>query len=184
MSDAHDDHEDDHEPLGSAGRTAVTAPVSELAAIRDEIAAENEQPEDDNLVRLQVPERPGWVVVCTTKGITYNRLLAWRKLPVVKKKGAPGGISELMSGAVIISEQCRSIIRNGTELVHQGEPVTFRDEAYREVFDAGDAVEAVLLTFKNDWHVIAAGNQMLAASGFGQLVGIEDDGDEASPTER
>lgn len=182
---------DEAEPgvLGSRAGAGSTPALSELDAIRDEIAAEDahaEQDEDKSLVRLEVPERPGWVIVCTTKGITYNKVLAWRRMPVVKDKNSPGGVSDLMSAAVILGEQCKSIIRNGNELVHEGAPVTFRDQPYRDIFDAGDAVEAVLKTFKNDWHAISASQRLMIEAGFGYMVGVvdEDAMSEASPTGR
>lgn len=138
---------------------APVAASSPLDALRAELGEEVTTAD----VVLEVPGRPGYAVRYGTT-IDYEELSAWRKR--AKDKSSPSGVDELRLAAIILANRCTGIIRQGTEVLVDGEPLTFARRELQELVDAGSAREAVIRLYGRDPHVMATAGEVLREAGY------------------
>lgn len=164
-------------PLGIVETPAddVTAPPrsSLLDALRDDLARET----DDDFVLLTVPARPAYTVRYSAK-VSYEQFGSWAKRSEDKSK--PNGMNLLRFGAIVLANCCRGILRDGEEILTDGQPLTFTSKALHELLGVDDNVQAVKAFYGNDAHVITSGTEVISEAGYGDQISQVD----ADPTRR
>lgn len=153
----------------------VTAPVrsTALEALRAELTAET----DDDLILLSVPSRKGYAVRFSAK-VPYEQYARWTKR--AEDRSMPGGVNLLRLAGIVLANTCRGIVRNGEDVVLDGEPVTFTSKALQEMLGSSDAVGTVAVFYGNDGHVISSGTEVINAAGYGESI----EQDTPDPTSR
>lgn len=163
--------------------TTPNAAVSELTdtllemagTLLDEVTAEltRRATADEFLVRLAVPTRPGYEVVCTT-AIPYEELVGMKRAAI--DPSIASGINEAALCAALMASYCVGMERQGQRIILGGEQFTFTSAGFLDMYRkaSGDphleAEQAVRLFFGadgSDGHVIFAGNRLLAEAGYG-----------------
>lgn len=148
--------------------------LTQLEQLRDELG---DIPEE--FIELEVPKRDGWFLRVGTK-IRYDQLMAWRKQATDKNV-----LNELRMGAYTLANKNTAIVRRGDELTDgDGKILTFRSRAFKDLIGAKDAVDAVVLLYGNDFHVLNAANRLLFEAGYAEGIGSAEDDDDEGPTER
>ncbi|HEX5782391.1 MAG TPA: hypothetical protein VFX80_10735, partial [Solirubrobacteraceae bacterium] len=144
------------------------APASPLEELRQEIKREVH---GDPIV-LEVPGRAGWSVRYRAD-VELPQLAAWRKKAA--DRAMPEGLDELKLCLTILANQCDALLKDGREVEDDdGQLVTFASAAFLELTGAGRAVEAVRRWYVIDGHVVAAAQEVMNASGYGEEAIRED----------
>jgi hypothetical protein len=148
-------------PLGIVDMdVAPVAPSTALASLRADFAAETEE----DVQTFPVKGRPGYEVRLSTR-IPYEDFAAWRKR--CEDKSMPGGLNELRFGCIVLANTCRGILRDGEEIVSDGEPLTFASPALHRLLGVERAVDAVRRFYGRDPNVNRAASAVLTAAGWG-----------------
>lgn len=162
--------DDDIDPdLAPVGRVELLDLIQEVEEeLRDEVPAREGT--------VKVPGRPGYEIRYSTEGIDYDTVTVWRKRSADDKK--PGGSNELTFGAIVIANACQAIVRNGEDLVLDGQVATFRSKRLIEILGAIKAVHAVKKLFGNDFELIAASWEILSDAGISRPDENGEDGED------
>lgn len=134
-----------------------------LDALRDEVTAELAE-----TTTLEIPGRPGYGVRFSLN-IDHPMLGLWRKK--AKDSQQPEGIDELKWACIILAAQAEAIVRNGDELVLDGEPVTFSSRPLLELLGAREAHQAVRKLYGRDAHIVNTAYVLLELAGYGTRPG-------------
>lgn len=146
----------------------AAAPASPLEELRQEIKREvTGEP-----VTLEVPGRAGWTVRYRAD-VEMPKLAAWRKKSA--DRSMPDGIDELKLCLTILADQCEALLKDGREVEDDdGGLLTFATPAFLELIGVGRSVEAVRKWYGVDGRVVAAAQEVMNASGYGEDAIRED----------
>lgn len=143
-------------------------PSNPLEALKQEIAKEV----TGDIVVLEVPKRPGWSIRYRCD-VQMPLLSRWRKQAA--DRTMPDGLDELKLCLTVLANQCDAILLNGREVEgNDRQLVTFASEEFLEMVGAGRAIDAVKAWYGVDGHVLAAAQEVLTESGFGEEATRED----------
>jgi hypothetical protein len=148
---------------------AETGAPTTLDALREELTAEV-VPQD---LVLPVPGRPGYEVRYSL-ALDGERVQKWRKASA--NRSMPDGVDELAFAQRLLASQMRAVIRDGEEILDQGEPVTVRTAALLEVLEAHRPVDGVRKLYGLDGHIISTATSVFREAGYGEdlVAGSED----------
>jgi hypothetical protein len=150
-------------PLGIVDMdVAPVAASTALDSLRADFAAET----DEDVVTFPVRSRrhkAKYEVRFSTR-IPYEDLAAWRKRS--EDKTMPNDLNETRLACIVLANTCRGIIRNGEEILTEGEPMTFASPAFHALVGADRAVDAVRRFYDRDPDVNRAAGEVLAAAGW------------------
>jgi hypothetical protein len=142
---------------------APAAPATALDELRSELTTAVESKDST----LAVPAREGYAVRYSTT-IAHEQLNSWRKR--ARDKSMPGELDELRWAAIVLANQCRAIVRKGTEVELDGSPATFAHPGFRSMLGAERAVDAVRSFYGRDADVITSALTVLRDAGYGDEV--------------
>ncbi len=153
--------------IDATGTNADPSPLDLLAqAVNAEVAAKD--------ITLAVPDRP-FRVRYTLAGLSPAKVQRWLKAHSVK-----GDLDTDAYNARVLAEQCAAIyLADGTEVLDDGEPVTFRSQALRTMTGESRAVEVVRVVYGGPekaygFSISQHANLLQERAGLGERA-VEDD---------
>lgn len=151
--------------IGAATEVPVLDEYEDTApgTMLDELRADLAQEIADEPVTIAIPGRPGIELKFST-ALDQHVLAKLRKAS--KDRSMPEGIDELGLACRILATQHAGLIRNGEEVLTEGEPLTVRTPALLDLVGASRPVEAVRALFGKDGHVLAAARRVLQGAGY------------------
>jgi hypothetical protein len=149
-------------------RARTDVPVNPLEALKQEIAKEV----TGDVIVLEVPKRPGWTVRYRCD-VEMPLLSRWRKAAADRQM--PDGLDELKLCLTVLANQCDALLLNGQEVEGGGgELLTFASKEFLDLVGVGRPIDAVKRWYGVDGHVLAAAQEVLTESGFGDEATRED----------
>jgi hypothetical protein len=141
------------------------ASASPLEQLKAAISGEVRLPS----ITLKVPERPG-VTVEYDVNVDDPVLTAWKKRSIYEDPR--DGINALKLATIVLASQSIAFYINGRQVTSGGQPLTFASqEVWAMVRPAAvSSPDAVARLFGVDAHVIATGEEVLRAAGYGGLI--------------
>lgn len=133
-----------------------------LAELRADLAKETVP-----TVTLPIPGRPGWEAEYRVD-VRGAQLDGWRKR--AQAAGKRGRLDPAIFAGILLAELNVGLHRQGKPIVLDGEPATFRSEAYLELLEVNGARPAVLKTYALEGQTDAAARAVLKAAGWGDDV--------------
>jgi hypothetical protein len=127
----------------------------------DELKADLDKPLPQQLLRLVVPSRPGYV-------ITYDSRVDWDKYKRINKEAKVNGeFDELKGNAMLLASQCVSMEINGETIKDDdGSNLTFRSRRFVDMTGTMSTREALRKFFVSDFDVLKSANELLAKAGL------------------
>lgn len=153
-------------------------PIERVTAL-EELKAELAEPPADTTITLAVPARPKYSVRFNwSLAADFDVVEAWWKKG---RRGSKQGVDIAKVMAIVAAATCETIVRDGVDVEAGGDPVTFATTAFQELLATNDrpiagAVDCVRVFYGSDGHVIAAGQAILSAAGYGEEM-FEEGGD-------
>lgn len=148
-----------HEQTATPNADRVEKGLSLLDKLKQEAAKEITRK-----VTYPVDERPGWSAEYDTN-ISMQDYNRYTKAAQGKKKDPRDADASLFSGMALVERNTRILINGETVTDEEGDPITFRSEAFIEMFDAYSAVNA-LQKFMGDGPLLSTGSALYREAGF------------------
>lgn len=171
--------DDDTPRFGAASDPDLDLPAREKVGVKaspgsplDELRSEASREVGGKTSTYPTHERPGWSVRYRAD-VEVSSLNVWRKR--CADRSMPDGVDELKLACLILANHCDVLVQNGNDLVDEdGEPVTFGSSAFLESFGVTRAIDAVKKWYVSDGHLMAASQELMFDSGFGDETASED----------
>lgn len=130
----------------------------------DAVRADLDKDVDHEPCTLPVPMRPRFKLRFSSE-LDEPVLEKWTK--AARDRKAVTGVRELELSLRILSNQNIAILYDDKVVTEAGHPLTVAHRAFQEMLHVGRAFDAVRKLFGKDGHVLAAGNEVLDACGYG-----------------
>lgn len=130
----------------------------------DAVRADLEKDVEHEPCTLPVPMRPRWKLRFSSE-LDEPLLEKWTK--AARDRKALTGVRELELALRILSNQNTEVLFDDKVVTEAAEPLTVAHRAFQEMLNVGRAFDAIRKLYGKDGHVLAAGNEVLDACGFG-----------------